>query len=73
MVNKNDFDINVFVEISYQSQYAQIHFDWMTYKSNLQNLFQGKTEGIGRKKEMNYNECLYEKQSVKQVHIHLLD
>jgi len=27
MANKNNFDINIFVEISYQSQYLQNHLD----------------------------------------------
>jgi len=27
MANKNNFDINVLVEISYQSQYVQNHLD----------------------------------------------
>jgi len=40
----------------------------MIYKSNLQNLFKKKRKPSEGK---DYKECLYEKQSVKQAHIHL--
>ena len=58
MANKNNFDINILVEISYQSQYLQNHLNDIRKKRK-------PSEG------KDYKKCLYEKQSVKQAHIHL--